>query len=89
MESIAAFCEGKTTLARYSAKPVSPGRAAVSALLACIGFSRSEDSLWSYLSSERYDIVDLMDLCDRRGIPYEFSSSGSGGDCQFRPAEVS
>lgn len=33
MESIAAFCKGKTTLARYSAKPVSPGRAAVSALL--------------------------------------------------------
>lgn len=65
------------------------GADAVSALLACIGFSRTEDSLWSYLSSERYDIVDLMDLCDQRGIPYEFSSSGSGGDCQFRPAEVS
>ena len=33
MESIAAFCKGKTTLARYSERRVSPGRAAVSALL--------------------------------------------------------
>ena len=59
---------------------------AVSALLATVGFLGSGDSLWDYLASERYDIVDLMDLCDQRGIPYEFSSVGSGGDCQLRPA---
>ena len=57
-----------------------------SALLATVGFLGSGDSLWDYLASERYDIVDLMDLCDQRGIPYEFSSIGSGGDCQLRPA---
>ena len=59
---------------------------AVSALLAAIGFVGSDDSLWDYLAGERHDIVDLMDLCDQRGIPYEFSSGGSGGDCQLRPA---
>ena len=65
---------------------VALGADAVSALLATIGFLGSGDSLWDYLASERHDIVDLMDLCDHRGIPYEFSASGSGGDCQFRPA---
>ena len=59
---------------------------AVSALIATVGFLGSGDSLWDYLASERHDIVDLMDLCDQRGIPYEFSSVGSGGDCQLRPA---
>ena len=59
---------------------------AVSALLAAIGFLGSDDSLWDYLASERHDIVDLMDLCDQRGIPYEFSSVGTSGDCQLRPA---
>ena len=60
---------------------------AVSALLEAIGFLGSADSLWDYLASERHDIVDLMDLCDQRGIPYEFSATGSEGDCQFRPAQ--
>lgn len=63
---------------------VSLGADAVSALLAELGFGGSEDSLWGYLASERHDIVDLMDLCDRKGIPYEFCASGPAGDCQLR-----
>ena len=82
--------EGPSVLVAYGEERktlrVSLGADAVSALLAAIGFVGSDDSLWDYLASERHDIVDLMDLCDQRGIPYEFSSSGSGGDCQLRPA---
>lgn len=77
---LVAYGERQKTL-RVALEP-----AAVSALLEAIGFLGSEDSLWGYLASERHDIVDLMDLCDQRGIPYEFSAVGSGGDCQLRPA---
>lgn len=59
---------------------------AVSALLEAVGFAGAPDGLWDYLTSEWHDIVDLMDLCDRRGIAYEFASTGPGGDWQFRPA---
>lgn len=61
---------------------------AVSRLVGEVGFLGGEDALWRYLSSEEKDIVDLMDLCDRRGIPYGFVSSGSGGDCRSRLAAV-
>lgn len=61
---------------------------AVSRLLGEVGFAGGEGSLWDYLSSEGRSLVDLMDLCDERGIAYEFRSSGSGGDCCLRPAGV-
>ena len=61
---------------------------AVSRLVCEVGFLGGEDSLWRYLSSEEKDIVDLMDLCDRRGIPYGFVSSGSVGGCRSRLAAV-
>ena len=35
------------------------------------------DSLWSFLSSEKNDLVDLMDLCDRLAIPYVFEATGN------------
>ena len=50
------------------------------------GFCGGVDSLWSYLTDERHDIVDLMDLCDGLGVPYAFSSTGPGDVLQFRPA---
>ena len=59
---------------------------AVSARLEAVGFAGAPDGLWDYLTSEWHDIVDLMDLCDRRGVAYEFASTGPGGDWQFRPA---
>lgn len=52
------------------------------------GFCGGVDSLWSFLSDEAHDIVDLMDLCDELGVPYAFSASGPGGDLQFRPSGV-
>lgn len=54
-----------------------------------LGFCGDVDSLWSYLSEEAHDIVDLMDLCDGLGVPYAFSSEGPSGDLQFRPARRS
>lgn len=54
-----------------------------------LGFCGGVDSLWSYLSDEAHDIVDLMDLCDGLGVPYAFSSEGPGGVLQFRPARRS
>ncbi|MCR8908166.1 MULTISPECIES: hypothetical protein [Atopobiaceae] len=82
--------EGPSTLIVYGedrrSLRVAFGPEALAALLAAIGFAGSADSLWGYVSREDHDIVDLMDLCDQRGIPYEFSSIGSGGDCQLRPA---
>lgn len=58
------------------------GADAISALLTQIGFS-GEDSLWSYLSGKKNDLVDLMDLCDRCAIPYVFTASG-GGETELR-----
>lgn len=59
---------------------------ATSRLLGAIGASGEERSLRDYLASEQHDISDLMDLCDRQGIPYSFASLGSGGEAVWRPA---
>ena len=59
---------------------------ALSALIARVGFTGA-DALWGYLADERHDIVDLMDLCDRHGITYEFRSDAQDGDGRSAPAE--
>lgn len=59
---------------------------AVSMLLREVGFVGWEEALWGYLSDEDRDIVDLMDLCDRLGVPYGFTAIGSESGIQFRPA---
>lgn len=56
------------------------------AMLLRLGFCGGVDSLWSYLSDEEHDIVDLMDLCDELGVAYAFSAAGPGDVIQFRPA---
>lgn len=61
--------------------------AALSQLLAKVGFA-GEGGLWDCLTDERRDVLDLMDLCDQQGVPYSFTSVGSGGDLQFRPMRV-
>lgn len=55
-------------------------------LLGLIGFSGEDGALWSYLADERRTIIDLMDLCDREGVPYSFTALGSQSGLQFRPA---
>ena len=62
---------------------------AVSRLVGEVGFLGGEDSLWGYLSSEEKDIVDLMDLCDRRGIPYGFEGAGASGVMVRHPEQRS
>lgn len=61
--------------------------AAVGTLLDAVGSACEGASLQEYLSDEGHDIVDLMDLCDVRGVPYSFVGMGSGSDIQFRPAK--
>ena len=39
-----------------------------------------------YLSDEKNDLVDLMDLCDAQGVAYEFVSVGPRSGVEFRPA---
>lgn len=58
---------------------------AMSLLVREIGFVAKKGGLWDYLAGQDGGVLDLMDLCDRKGIPYVFSSTGDGGDCQFRP----
>ena len=60
---------------------------ALSALIARVGFTGA-DALWGYLADERHDIVDLMDLCDRHAITYEFRSDAQDGDGRSAPAET-
>lgn len=62
--------------------------AALDALIERIGFSGGEGSLWDFLTRERYDLADLMDLCDRTGIPYVFTGMGDRSGLQFRPARA-
>lgn len=59
---------------------------AVSGLLDAVG-SVGAPSLRAYLCDEKNDLVDLMDLCDARGVPYAFTGVGSASGIQFRPAE--
>ena len=58
---------------------------AVRGLLDAVG-SVGERSLRAYLSREENDIVDLMDLCDARGVAYAFAGMGAQSGAQFRPA---
>ena len=62
--------ESKTLSARFTGE-------ALGTLLAQGGFLGGFDSLWSFLSSEKNDLVDLMDLCDRLAIPYVFEATGN------------
>lgn len=59
---------------------------AVRELLYAVG-SVGERSLRAYLSREENDIVDLMDLCDARGVAYAFTGMGAKSGVQFRPAQ--
>lgn len=59
---------------------------AVRELLCAVG-SVGERSLRAYLSREENDIVDLMDLCDARGVAYAFTGMGAKSGVQFRPAQ--
>lgn len=62
------------------------GASAVGPLLEAVGAACEGGSLREYLADERHDIVDLMDLCDARGVPYAFAGVGSESGIQFRPA---
>ena len=42
--------------------------------------------LREFAAEERNDVLDLMDLCDREGIAYTFTSVDSGGEGVLRPA---
>ncbi len=59
---------------------------AVEALLEAVGSACEGASLREYLSDERHDVADLMDLCDAREVPYTFAGVGSESGIQFRPA---
>ena len=65
---------------------VSLEEGAAAALLEAIGARDEASSLRGYLADESHDIVDLMDLCDRAGIRYSFTSLGSEGEVAYRPA---
>ena len=43
-------------------------------------------SLTELAAREDIDILDVMDLCDREQIPYEFSCIDSNEDAALRPA---
>ena len=45
-----------------------------------------EGSLTGLAAREDLDILDVMDLCDREQIPYEFSCVDSNEDAALRPA---
>ena len=62
------------------------GETELPVLLEAIGARGEGSSLREYLADESHDIVDLMDLCDRLGVPYSFTSLGSEGDAVYRPA---
>ncbi|WP_455137058.1 hypothetical protein [Thermophilibacter sp.] len=56
---------------------------AVPALLAAVGQS-GKGSLADYLADEDNALVDLMDLCDARGLRYSFASVGSQSGISIR-----
>lgn len=59
--------------------------ATVPSLLRAIG-SAGSSSLAEYLAAEKNDAVDLMDLCDARGVAYTFVGIGPESGVQCRPA---
>ena len=81
---------GPSTLVAYGDEQrslrVTFAREAVPALLDALGTVQEGGSLRGYLSCERHDVVDLMDLCDARGVPYAFAGIGPSSGIQFRPA---
>lgn len=56
---------------------------AVPTLLAVVGQS-GKGSLADYLADEGNGLVDLMDLCDARGLHYSFASVGSQSGISIR-----
>lgn len=46
---------------------------------------KKEEDLWVSLAQRDHDLIDLMDLCDIRKIPYVFTASGDYSGVQFRP----
>ena len=42
--------------------------------------------LREFAADEKNDILDLMDLCDREGLRYQYFSLDSGGVAGMRPA---
>lgn len=53
--------------------------------LAALGAAERFASLREYLALERNELTNVMDACDRKGVPYSFFSAGSEGNVQFRP----
>ena len=62
-------------------------RDAVRGLLDAVG-EAGAPSLRAYLACEKNDVVDLMDLCDARGVPYVFTGIGARSGIQFRPSSL-
>ena len=56
----------------------------LAALLEQIGRTCLEE----YLCNEEFVLIDLMDLCDARGVPYAFTGVGPASGIQFRPAPI-
>ena len=60
---------------------------AVRGLLGIVG-DAGRESLRAFLEDGEKDIVDLMDLCDARGVSYAFTGVGPASGIQFRPAPI-
>ena len=56
----------------------------VEGLLAAVGASVAATSLCEYVADENRDVLDLMDLCDREGIVYQFTSMEPTGMASLR-----
>ena len=57
-------------------------------LLAALGELFGARSLAEFARDEGNDILDLMDLCDREGIPYDFGFIDSNEDAALRRADL-
>lgn len=58
----------------------------IDALLAALLREEGCGSVAEFVSQKERGVDCLMDLCDRKGVPYTFISAGSNGDVQFRPS---
>lgn len=45
------------------------------------------EAVRAFLGDEDNALLDLMDACDQRGIPYAFMGMGDASGLQYRPAE--
>ena len=81
--------EGPSTLVAYGEDERSLrvifAPAAVPGVLGAVG-AAGRPSLAAYLTDEKNDVVDLMDLCDARGVAYTFVGVGPESGVQCRPA---